>query len=140
MRISAESDYACRALLELSLKWQGKCLVQVSIIAEKQGIPIKYLEQILLQLKNAGLINSVRGKYGGYKLAKSPAEISLAEVLRRIKGPILQVSDTAARKESVFSGIWKEIEGSIVKILENINFEDIANKAKGMEGVMSYQI
>ena len=140
MRISAESDYACRALLELSLKWQGKGLVQVSIIAEKQGIPIKYLEQILLQLKNAGLIESVRGKYGGYRLAKSPAEISLAEVLRRIKGPILQISDTAAQKKSIFSGIWKEIEGSIVKILENINFEDIVNKAKGMEGVMSYQI
>ncbi len=140
MRISAEIDYSCRALLELSLKWQGRGLVQVSIIANKQDVPIKYLEQILIQLKNAGLVESVRGKNGGYRLAKAPGEISLAEVMRKIKGPILQISDNGVNKNSIFTSIWKDVEESIVSILEKINFEYIANKAKGMEGVMSYQI
>jgi len=141
MRISAESEYACRALLELALNWPGRTLIQVSTIAKKQDIPIKYLEQILIQLKSAGLVGSVRGKQGGYRLAKAPGEISLGEVMRTIKGPILQLADTGQlKKKTVFTAIWKEVEGSIVKVLDKVNFEDIANKAKSMEGTMVYQI
>ena len=140
MRISAESDYACRALLELALNWPGRKLVQVSAIAKRQGIPIKYLEQILIQLKSIGIVESVRGKQGGYRLAKAPREISLGEVMRKMKGPLLQLADTAAHKRSVFTAIWKEVEGSIVKVLDKVNFEDIANKAKSTESAMIYQI
>jgi Rrf2 family protein len=140
MRISADSEYACRALLELALNWPGRALIQVSTIAKRQDIPIKYLEQILIQLKSARLVESVRGKQGGYRLAKAPREISIGEVLRTIKGPLLQLADTATQKKSVFTAIWKEVEGSIVKVLDKVNFEDIANKAKSMEGAMVYQI
>jgi len=141
MRISAESEYACRALLELALNWPGRTLVQVSTIAKRQDIPIKYLEQILIQLKSAGLVESVRGKQGGYRLARPPADISLGKVMRTIKGPILQLADTGQlKKKTVFTAIWKEVEGSIVEVLDRVNFEDIANKAKSMEGAMVYQI
>ncbi len=140
MRISAESEYACRALLELALNWPGRKLTQVSAIAKRQDIPIKYLEQILIQLKSARLVESVRGRQGGYRLAKAPREINLGDVMRKIKGPLLQLADTAAQKRSVFTAIWKEVEGSIVKVLDKINFEDIANKAKSVEGAMVYQI
>ena len=140
MRISAESEYACRALLELALNWPGQKLVQVSAIAKKQDIPIKYLEQILIQLKSARLVESVRGKQGGYRLAKDPRKINVGEVMRNIGGPLLQMADTATHKRSVFTAIWKEVEGSIVKVLDKVNFEDIANKAKSMEGAMVYQI
>ena len=114
--------------------------MQVSAIAKRQDIPIKYLEQILIQLKSAGLVESVRGKQGGYRLAKAPRGISLGEVVRTIKGPILQLAYTAAYKKSVFTAIWEEVEGSIVKVLDKVNFEDIANKVKTMEGAMIYQI
>jgi len=140
MRISAESEYACRALLELALNWTGRRLTQVSAVAKRQDIPIKYLEQILIQLKSIGMVESVRGKQGGYRLAKAPREISLGEVMRKMNGSLLQLADTATHKRSVFTAIWKEVEGSIVKVLDKVNFEDIANKAKSMEGAMVYQI
>lgn len=140
MRISAENEYACRALLELAINWPGRTLVQVSVIARRQDIPIKYLEQILIQLKSAGLVESARGKQGGYRLAKAPREISLSEVMRTVKGPLLQFADTATRKRSAFTAIWKDVENSIVKALDKINFEDIANNAKSVEGAMIYQI
>lgn len=140
MKISAESDYACRALLELALNWPGRKLVQVSVIAKKQNIPIKYLEQILIELKNIGMVESVRGKQGGYRLVKEPRKISLGEVMRKTRGPLLQIADAAEKREAVFTPIWKETEEAIAKVLDKINFEDIANKAKSTEGAMVYQI
>ena len=114
--------------------------MQVSAIAKRQDIPIKYLEQILIQLKSVRLVESVRGKQGGYRLAKAPREINLGEVMRKMKGPLLQLADTATQKRSVFTAIWKGLEGSIVEVLDKVNFEDIANKAKSIEGAMTYQI
>lgn len=140
MKISAGSDYACRALLELALNWPGRKLVQVSVIAKKQNIPIKYLEQILIELKNIGMVESVRGKQGGYRLVKEPRKISLGELMRKTRGPLLQIADAAEKRESVFTPIWKETEEAIAKVLDKINFEDIANKAKSTEGAMVYQI
>lgn len=140
MKISAESDYACRALLELALNWPDRKLVQVSVIAKKQNIPIKYLEQILIELKNIGMVESVRGKQGGYRLVKEPRKISLGEVMRKTRGPLLQIADAAEKREAVFTPIWKETEEAIAKVLDKINFEDIANKAKSTEGAMVYQI
>ncbi len=140
MKISAESDYACRALLELALNWPGRKLVQISVIAKKQNIPIKYLEQILLELKNIGMVESARGKQGGYRLVKEPRKISLGEVMRKTRGPLLQIADAAEKRESVFTPIWNETEEAIAKVLDKINFEDIANKAKSTEGAMVYQI
>ena len=140
MRISAESEYACRALLELALNWPGQALIHVPAIAKRQDIPIKYLEQILIQLKSAGLVESVRGKHGGYRLAKAPREISLGEVMRKIKGPLLQFAGTATQKKSVFMDIWKKVEGSMVKVLDKVNFEDMANRVRSKEGAVSYQI
>lgn len=140
MKISAESDYACRALLELALNWPDRKLVQVSVIAKKQNIPIKYLEQILIELKNIGMVESVRGKQGGYRLVKEPRKISLGEVMRKTRGPLLQIADAAEKREAVFTPIWKETEEAIAKVLDKINFEDIANKVKSTEGAMVYQI
>lgn len=140
MRISAESDYACRALLELALNWPDKKPVRVSAIAQKQAIPVKYLEQILIQLKSAGIVESVRGKQGGYRLAKPPRKISLGEVMRKIKGPLVQLADSASQGKSVFTAIWQEVEGSIVRVLDKITFAEIADKAKSTDNVTSYQI
>ncbi|MCM8798679.1 MAG: Rrf2 family transcriptional regulator [Candidatus Omnitrophica bacterium] len=140
MRISAEIDYACRALLELSLNWPGKRIVQVSAIAREQGIPIKYLEQILCKLKNLNLVQSVRGKRGGYKLVKDPRSISVGEVVRKLEGNLLEMAETVNKKESVFTEIWKQTEGSLIKVLDEINFEDIANKVKYRQAGLLYQI
>jgi len=140
MRISAECDYACKALLELALHWPGKEPVKITAIAKKQNIPIKYLEQILIELKNIGMVESIRGKNGGYRLLKEPVKISLGEVMRHLGGPLLPVADSAIKKGSVFATIWQELERTMAGMLDKINFEYIANKAKGIEKAVIYQI
>lgn len=140
MQISARCDYACKALLELSSHWPDKEPMHIYKISEKQNIPIRYLVQILIQLKRMGLVESIRGKEGGYKLTKAPKKISLGEVLRQIGGPLLSISNSAAKKESVFATIWEEVEGAMAKVLDKVTFEDIVNKARGIASAISYQI
>jgi len=85
--ISQKAKYALRALLELAKAGQGQAVL-ISGIAEKQRIPKKFLEQILLDLKNQGLLQSRRGKNGGYTLLKSPDDITFGQVMRIIDGPM----------------------------------------------------
>jgi len=140
MRISARCDYACRALLELALHWPNKESLSIHTISERQSIPMKYLVHILIQLKRMGLVESVRGKQGGYKLLKPPNKISLGEVIREVGGPLLPVANSATKEESVFSTIWREVEGAMAKVLDKITFEDISNREQGMKGAIVYQI
>jgi Rrf2 family protein len=90
MRVSAKVDYAVRAGAELAAA-AGAGPVKGDSIAQAQGIPLKFLENILLDLKHAGLVQSQRGAEGGYWLARSPEEISLADVIRAVEGPIANV-------------------------------------------------
>ena len=90
MRVSAKVDYAVRAGAELAAA-SGAGPVKGDTIAKAQGIPLKFLENILLDLKHAGLVQSQRGAEGGYWLAKEPAEISVADVIRAVEGPIANV-------------------------------------------------
>src|SRR5947199_9117769 len=89
MRVSAKVDYALRACAELAAAGDGP--VKGDRLAQAQKIPLKFLENILLDLKHAGLVQSQRGAEGGYWLAKDPAEITLADVIRAVEGPIANV-------------------------------------------------
>ena len=140
MRISARCDYACKALLELALHWPSKEPVHIQTISKRHNIPMKYLVQILIQLKRAGLVASIRGKEGGYNLAKAPGEITLGKVIRQTGGPLLPLASSAAKKESVFVTIWKEVEGAMARILDKVTFEDILKKSRGIEKTIVYQI
>src|SRR3984893_17517508 len=84
MRISAKAEYACVAMLELAANHADAQPVRIKAIADAQGIPPRFLVQILLQLKTAGLVASVRGASGGYQLARAPESISLAAVINAI--------------------------------------------------------
>ena len=97
MRVSTRGDYACRALLSLALHDNGETPTSVRDIAERTALPQPYLEQILLALKGAGLVRSKRGVGGGYVLARPPAEITLAEVVSAVDGPI-QAGDRRRRR------------------------------------------
>jgi len=101
---------------------------------------MKYLVHILIQLKRMGLVESLRGKQGGYRLAKPPNKISLGEVIREVGGPLLPVANSVAKEESVFTTIWREVEGGMAKVLDKITFEDISNREQGMKGAIVYQI
>lgn len=100
MKFSKKSEYGLRALIELTAQHK-RGLIQRHEIADRQNIPIEFLEQILLTLKNAGLLASKRGVNGGYSLIKSPDEITLGQVIRLLDGPLAPigcVSKTAYRK------------------------------------------
>ena len=101
---------------------------------------MRCLVQILIQLKRMGLIASIRGKEGGYNLIKPPSKVSLGKVIRQMGGPLLPVANSGMEKKSAFAAIWIEVEGAMAKIVDNITFEDIVNKAKGMKKTIVYQI
>jgi Rrf2 family protein len=86
MKLSAKTEYACLAMLQLAEDYESGDPVQIRRIAEIHGIPSGFLVQILLQLKGASLVTSTRGAAGGYRLARPPAEISLAEVIEVMEG------------------------------------------------------
>lgn len=140
MRISARCDYACRALLELAMHWPSKEPLHLHDISDKQSIPIKYLVQILIQLKREGLVVSARGKEGGYNLAKAPNKIQLREVITLTSGPLVPISESVIKDDSIFNSIWKETEVAISEVLNRITFEDIIYKTKGLQVSLNYQI
>lgn len=132
MRVSAKVDYAVRAGAELAAA-AGTGPVKGDTIAKAQGIPLKFLENILLDLKHAGLVQSQRGVEGGYWLAKGPAEISLADVIRAVEGPIANVR--GERPEQVeYAGaagslreVWIAVRGSLRAVLERVTLADVAS-------------
>ena len=131
MRVSAKTDYALRAAVELAAAEDDRP-VKGERLATSQSIPLRFLENILLQLRNAGLIESRRGADGGYRLARPAAEITLADVIRAIDGPLAGVS--GARPETLdFQGraeplrdVWIAVRASLRGVLENVTLADVA--------------
>ena len=142
MRISARCDYTLGALLELAEHWPSREPLQVHNIARKQRIPLRYLVQILIRLKSLKLVESLRGKDGGYRLKKNPSTIYLGEVIREIEGPLLPVSDNESTLERrrLFGDLWKEVEAAIGGVIDRISFEDLSNKARRSSEVLTYNI
>lgn len=136
IKISARTDYACRAVLELAMNWPNKEPVQMEEIAKKQGVPVKYLVHILLQLKQIGIVQSIRGKEGGYILAKQPSRISLGEIIREAGGPLV----VYANKKDIFSSTWVKVEKEISKVVDSITFENLADKARAFRKEFVYTI
>jgi Rrf2 family protein len=92
MKLSKKGEYALRSLINLGIAAEvGRPLVPASELAENEQLPVKFLEQILQTLKDAGLVKSERGKFGGYRLAKKPREITIGQVVRLIDGPLAPI-------------------------------------------------
>ncbi len=132
MRVSAKTDYALRAAVELASQQDTGTPVKGERLATSQNIPLRFLENILLQLRHAGIIESRRGADGGYKLARPAAEITLADVIRAIDGPLAGVS--GARPETLdFKGaseplreVWVAVRASLRSVLEQVSLADVA--------------
>lgn len=146
MRITYKGDYALKTILNLSVH-HGEKPVNISELAKRADIPAKFLEQILLDLKRGGFVESRRGKIGGYLLAKHPSQIKFGEVIRFIDGPVEPINCVDKHYKGcrdinrcVFRDVWVKVTESTSKIIDNITFEDLAKKAKGLEKALSYQI
>src|ERR1700732_22473 len=114
MRVSAKAEYACIAMLELAANYREHQPVRVKAIADAHGIPQRFLVQILLQLKGAGLAASVRGALGGYQLARPPEKMSLADVIYTIdrapapRSPAVQSPDSGAVQ--AIRSVWRDVQ------------------------------
>jgi len=146
MRITYKGDYALKTILGLALHY-GSSPVTIHDLAKRADIPIKFLEQILLDLKRGGFVESRRGKIGGYLLAKAPSAIKLGDVIRFIDGPIEPVLCVGRGykgcndiNKCAFRGIWSKITEATSKIIDNITFEDLVKKNKNFNATCNYQI
>ncbi len=130
MRLSAKADYALRASLELATGGEGH--VKAETLARAQGIPLRFLEQILLDLKHAGLVASPRGAEGGYWLAKPPGEISLADVIRAVEGPLANVRGVRPEEleykgaATALRDVFVALRANIRAVLEDVTLADVA--------------
>lgn len=134
MRISAKTDYAVRAVVELAATGaDDDHPIKSERLATAQDIPLRFLENILMQLRQAGIVVSRRGAEGGYRLAKPPEEITVADVIRAIDGPLAGVGGERPEKLT-FPGhaaplrdVWVAVRASLRDVLEHVTLADLAN-------------
>ena len=132
MKASVKSDYACRAVEALAQHHPDTRPMRIDEIAVKEAIPANYLVQILIELKCNGLLQSRRGKAGGYMLAKTPREITVGDVLRAIHGDVLEMPMlTEARCPDEIKRAWRHIKVAAETAADRITFEDICADAGG---------
>jgi len=133
MRITAKADYAVRAAAELAAAKDGGALVKGEQLAKSQSIPQNFLENILTELRRAGIVRTRRGAEGGYQLARPAAEITVADVLRAVEGPLAAVQGN--RPESLtYEGaaahlpdVWIALRASLRSVLEHVTLADLAS-------------
>jgi Rrf2 family protein len=131
VRTTAKADYAVRAAVELAAL-SGKGPVKADQIAEAQSIPLNFLENILAELRRAGIVDSRRGAAGGYLLAKPPEDVTLADVIRAVEGPLANVrgmSPDALEYEGSaerLRDVWVALRSSVRAVLEQVTLADVA--------------
>lgn len=131
MKVSTRGDYAARALLSLALHGDERP-TSVKEIAERTGLPQPYLEQILLAVKGAGLVRSKRGVGGGYVLARPPEEITLADILAAVDGPLTQLMEAHDHCEGhcVLQEVWVGVSDEMRRYLEGYTLADLVERTK----------
>lgn len=146
MKLSLRGEYALRALVVLGLHY-GKSVLPIQTISAQQNIPKRFLEQILNDLKSAGVVESKRGIAGGYRLSKPPEEISLAVVIRHIEGPLAPVSCVSEKFYARCScpdearcgirSVMKEVRDAISNILEGVTVAEMCGRVKQLQGAQA---
>lgn len=141
MRFSAKTEYACIAILELAAQYGSGEPARVRDIADAHGIPSRFLVQILLQLKAAGLVSSTRGAAGGYQLIRPPADVSLADVMSVIEDfsePPDWQSENGSPITRALRGAWREVAEVQRESLVGITLADLLDRAEGASQPMYY--
>jgi Rrf2 family cysteine metabolism transcriptional repressor len=146
MRITYKGDYALKALLDLALHYESG-LSTIQEVAGRIDAPVKFLEQVLLDLKKGGFVVSRRGNVGGYLLAKEPDKITVGEVVRFIDGPIEPISCAKERysncgdiNKCVFQNIWQKVSSATAYIIDNVTFKDLIGQIDSKQKAPAYYI
>ncbi len=137
MKLSTKGRYGTRLMLELAKRYNEKQPILLRQIADKQDISLKYLEQIIILLKNAKLVRSIRGSKGGYMLSKPPKDVNILEIIEALEGDI-DIVDCIGHPEMcnkvescVTREVWETISLRIKDSLRNISLKDLINKLQG---------
>jgi Rrf2 family protein len=146
MRISYKGDYALKAMLDLAVYYSVR-LVSSHDMAKRIDAPIKFLEQVLLDLRKGGFIESKRGNVGGYLLSKAPDKITVGEVIRYIDGPIEPIaclkekySNCIDINSCVFNKLWHKVHQATADIVDNVTFEGLVSEVNSNSRVLAYSI
>jgi Rrf2 family cysteine metabolism transcriptional repressor len=138
MKISTKIRYGTRAMLELACHY-GEGPIELKEIAKRENISFKYLEQVIVPLRTAGLVKSARGSKGGYSLAKHPSEIYLKDLVVTLEGPLNLIEclkDTKVCQKvpyCVTRDIWKEVSEAIDGIFHSVTLEEMVHRKKEKE-------
>ena len=131
MKVTAKADYAVRATLELTTAADDG-LLKGERIARAQGIPLKFLENILIDLRHAGIVHAQRGAEGGYRLARPPAEVTLGDVIRAVEGPLASVRGEPPESVSYEGAaahlrtVWIAVRASLRTVLDDLTLAEVA--------------
>ena len=134
MKLSVKSDYAVRAVLGLARHYSEGTALRAEDLAAEQALPVNYLVQILIELKAHGIARSVRGKQGGYLLARMPSEITLADVLRAVHGTVFDtpaLSDANCPPE--LRRAWKKLQEAVESTANGVNFQELLEESAEKE-------
>lgn len=142
MRVSTRGEYGVRAMFDLALHY-GSGPISLKSIAERQRISETYLEQLMGALRKAGLVESRRGAQGGYLLAHPPEEVTIGQIIRVLEGPITPLDCLDSERGSgpycdqpeqcVLRGLWKDLQDSMQRVLDNRTLEDLRQNAFRLE-------
>ena len=144
MKLSVRGEYALRALLVLARDYQeDDSVVRIQEVSERQNIPKRFLEQILNDLKSAGIVESKRGVAGGYRLRRPPERVTLAEIIRHIEGPLAPVSCVSEKfyekcscpdeSRCAIRSVMKETRDAIVAIMDRVTLAELCDRARKLE-------
>ena len=138
MKVSLRSTYGIMAAVDLAMQ-AGSAPIQAKAIARRQGIPARFLEQVLHAMKKAGLVSSQRGAQGGYVLSKKPSDVSVAEILEALEGPVLRMAEVNGRAHSssasstLLAKMWDRVYEAERHVLEGITVEELAGQQRQIE-------
>lgn len=129
MRISVKVDYACRVMVELARLYGSGELAQIDHLARTESVPANFLAQILIKLRDDGLITSRRGNHGGYSLARAPEEISLHDILVAVEGQCLHLSGNFdGRSGARLKQVWEEIDRVLVEKTRAVTLNQLVTR------------
>ncbi len=140
MKVSLRATYGIMAAVDLAMQ-TGAAPIQAKSIARRQGIPARFLEQVLHTMKKAGLISSQRGALGGYVLSKKASDLSVADVVEALDGPFLPPAGfnghgpgrRASKSELLLGKVWDQVQEAERHVLEAITIEELAGQQRRLE-------
>lgn len=140
MRISTRGEYGLRAMIELAQRY-GQGPVPLIKVAQTEGIPLPYLEQIIAPLRKAGLVESRRGAYGGYTLARDPSAITAGQIMRALEGPVTpypcasEEGDFTCEREASCTArpLWQKMRNGIAALLDSTTLEELVPQTRENE-------